>query len=157
LSERRHRYGVIVTWTGNLGSGSSGYGDYSRAHEVTAPGKPPIPASADPQFRGDAARWNPEELLLASVASCHKLWYLHLAADAGVVVTDYVDAAEGRMVERPDGSGRFTGVTLRPRVTIAPGSDASLARSLHAAAHAKCFVANSVNFPVACEPEIVAG
>jgi organic hydroperoxide reductase OsmC/OhrA len=141
-----------VTWTGNLGLGTSGYRDYARSHEIAAAGKPAILGSSDPQFRGDARRWNPEELLVASISACHKLWYLHLAAEAGIVVTDYVDAAEGTMEETADGGGRFTAVTLRPHVTLARGGDRARAAALHETAHAKCFIAASVNFPVRCEP-----
>ncbi len=152
---RTHSYAVAVTWNGNLGSGTSDYRSYERAHAISAAGKPEIAASADPAFRGDASRWNPEELLVASLSSCHMLWYLHLASVAGIAVTDYVDAAEGTMEERAGGEGRFVRAVLRPRVTIAPGCDAVRARELHREAHRKCFIAQSVNFPVECEPEIL--
>ena len=149
MTGREHHYRVEVTWTGNTGSGTSGYKAYERAHGITAgEGKPPIPGSSDPAFRGDPARWNPEELLVASLSACHKLWYLHLCAQAGVIVTGYADAAEGVMEESADGSGRFTRVVLRPQVTIAAGSDPGKAEALHERAHAMCFIANSVSFPV---------
>ena len=151
-----HRYSVSVTWSGNLGSGTSGYRDYSRNYEIAADGKSVIPGSADPTFRGDRARWNPEELLVASLSACHKLWYLHLAAEAGVVVTAYADRAEGVMEVGRDGAGRFKRVVLCPTITVTAGSDVEGARTLHKPAHEKCFIANSVNFPVECEPEIVA-
>jgi organic hydroperoxide reductase OsmC/OhrA len=154
---RTHHYSVTVKWTGNTGSGTSGYKDYERRHEISAATqKPPIPGSSDPLFRGDAARWNPEELLVASLSACHKLWYLHLCAVAGVVVTSYVDHAQGEMEETPDGGGHFLRVTLHPEVTITSGSDSAEARALHAEAHAKCFIANSMNFPVLHEPHIRA-
>jgi organic hydroperoxide reductase OsmC/OhrA len=152
---RSHRYDVAVTWTGNQGSGTSSYRAYSRNHEIAADGRPDIQGSSDPVFRGDAERWNPEQLLVGSASACHKLWYLHLCAEAGVVVTAYEDHAEGRMAESDDGSGHFTLITLRPRVTIAPGSDPAKAHALHVAAHTKCYIANSLNFPVQCEPVIV--
>jgi organic hydroperoxide reductase OsmC/OhrA len=153
-----HRYSVIVTWTGNSGTGTSDYRGYERRHEISAGGgKPPIPGSSDPAFRGDPARWNPEELLIASLSACHKLWYLHLCAEAGVVVVAYIDHAEGVVEEAADGSGRFQRAILRPKVTLAPGSDTARARELHDAAHAKCFIANSVNFPVDHEAEISVG
>lgn len=155
MARRSHTYTLTVTWTGNLGAGTSTYGGYGRDHVYAAPGKPPILGSADPAFRGDAARYNPEELLLASISSCHMLWYLHLAADAGIVVTAYADAPTADMVEDHARGGWFTGAVLRPRVEIAAGGNAGLARDLHEAAHAKCFIANSLNFPVACEPTIV--
>jgi organic hydroperoxide reductase OsmC/OhrA len=147
---------VTVTWTGNTGTGTSTYRSYERAHEISAEGKPAIGASSDPVFRGDRTRWNPEELLVAALSSCHQLSYLHLCADVGIVVVEYVDHAEGWMVETPDGSGQFTRVVLRPKVTISAG-DAAKAKELHHEAHAKCFIARSVNFPVENEPEIAVG
>jgi organic hydroperoxide reductase OsmC/OhrA len=152
MSGRTHHYAVRLEWTGNLGSGTSGYRDYGRGHETKVPGKPILPGSSDPSFRGDRTRWNPEELLVSSLSSCHMLWYLHLCAVNGIVVTAYSDEAEGTMLENEDGSGRFASVLLRPRVSLAPGSNPDLASALHHEAHAKCFIANSVNFPVLCEP-----
>jgi len=151
-----HRYTVKVEWTGNTGTGTSGYKAYERRHEISVEGsaKPVIPGSSDPNFRGDPARWNPEELLVASLSACHKLWYLHLCAMAGVVVTGYVDRAEGEMEETADGGGHFRRVVLRPEVTLAAGTDLDRARALHREAHAKCFIANSVNFPVEHEPVV---
>ena len=152
---KTHHYGVVVKWTGNTGTGTSGYKNYERRHEIVGEGqKPVIPGSSDPAFRGDSARWNPEELLVASLSACHKLWYLHLSALAGIVVTAYVDHAEGFMEETPDGSGHFTHVILRPEVTVALGTDIAKARELQAEAHAKCFIANSVNFPVEHDPQV---
>ena len=153
---REHSYEARVTWTGNLGQGTAGYKAYARDYDIACPGRPPLRGSADPVFRGDAGRHNPEDLLVAALSACHMLWYLHLCSDAGVVVTAYEDAAEGTMATHPpEGAGEFTRVTLRPRVTIAAGSDAALAARLHARAGANCFVARSVNFPVTHEPEIV--
>jgi organic hydroperoxide reductase OsmC/OhrA len=125
------------------------------AIEIGADGKPVIPGSADPAFRGDRSRWNPEELLVASLSACHKLSYLYLAAEAGIIVTAYVDRAEGFMELGRGGAGRFKGVVLRPTVTVAAASDGERARTLHKPAHEMCFIANSVNFPVEREPEIV--
>ena len=154
---KTHRYAVNVKWTGNKGTGTSGYKAYERAHEISAGGqKPVLPGSSDPTFRGDPARWNPEELLVASLSACHMLWYLHLCSDANIVVTAYVDQPEGLKEELPDGSGNFQRVILRPKVTIAPGSDLAKARELHAAAHAKCFIARSMNLPVEHEPDVIA-
>lgn len=157
MAERRRLYRARVTWTGNLGAGTLGYRDYARDHEISAPGKAPILGSSDPAFRGDPARWNPEELLVASLSACHKLWYLHLCSAAGVIVERYVDEAEGVMTEESDGSGRFVGVTLRPVIGLAPGADLNLAAALHHEAHEKCFIANSVDFPVVVEPRFEAG
>jgi organic hydroperoxide reductase OsmC/OhrA len=147
---REHNYCVNVVWTGNTGSGTSGYQAYKRDHETKVPGKPPIPGSSDPKFRGDSARYNPEELLVAALSTCHMLWYLHLCADAGVVVVSYEDRAEGTMRETAEGGGRFINVTLQPHVKVT-GSVAQ-AEALHQRAHELCFIANSVNFPVEHKP-----
>jgi organic hydroperoxide reductase OsmC/OhrA len=150
---KKHNYATTIRWTGNKGSGTSGYKDYDRAHEIGAPGKPVIPGSSDPAFRGDPSRYNPEDMLVASLSACHMLWYLHLAAVNKIVVTDYIDHAQGTMEEDANGGGKFVEVTLRPRITVLPGADMKRAADLHHEAHEKCFVANSVNFPVRCEPE----
>jgi organic hydroperoxide reductase OsmC/OhrA/CheY-like chemotaxis protein len=154
---RTHRYEVHVTWTGNRGSGTSDYRAYGRDHLLEAEGREPIAGSSDPLFRGDKTRWNPELLQVGAVSACHQLWYLHLCAEAGVVVLDYADDAVGLMAEDSDGSGRFTDITLHPTVTIHADCDATVAQRLHHVAHEKCFIANSVNFPVRCEPRIVTG
>lgn len=153
MAKQEHHYKLHIAWTGNSGTGTSGYRDYDRSHVISAAGKPDISGSSDPAFRGDASRWNPEELLLASVSACHKLWYLHVCAVAGVVVTDYVDEPEGTMALTADGAGQFTEVVLKPVVTISKG-DAQTAQELHADAHEKCFIANSVNFPIRVEAQI---
>lgn len=147
-----HAYSVTVTWTGNSGTGTSGYRAYERAHEIEILGKPVILGSADPAFRGDPARYNPEEMLVASLSTCHMLWYLHLCSADGIVVLAYQDVAEGVMIEDGDSGGRFKEVVLQPEITLAPGSDQHSAAALHDMAHARCFIANSVNFPVRCEP-----
>ena len=152
---RMHTYDTVVTWTGDRGTGTSGYRDYDRAHDVAAEGRAPIPGSSDPTFRGDPDRWNPEQLLVASLSQCHMLWYLHRCADAGVVVTGYVDHARGTMAQGSDG-GRFTEVVLRPEVTVASTTMVDAAMGLHAAAHQACFIANSVNFPVRHQPRVQA-
>jgi organic hydroperoxide reductase OsmC/OhrA len=149
---KRHSYTVRVDWTGNQGTGTSDYRAYSRAHEVSAPGKPAIPGSSDPAFRGDPARWNPEELLIASLSTCHQLWYLHLCAEAGIIVLEYRDDASGVMVEQPDGAGQFESVTLRPHARLAHGADEQVARALHHKAAEMCFIARSVSFRVDHEP-----
>ena len=154
---REHSYAVQLNWTGNLGQGTSGYRAYSRNHAISAPGKPILPGSSDPNFRGDPSRYNPEELLVSSLSACHLLWYLHLCAEAGIVVIDYSDQASGTMVETPDGGGHFSEVVLRPAVTIGVGGDTALAERLHERAHHLCFIANSVNFPVRCSPTIQVG
>lgn len=151
---REHIYSLDVRWTGNLGAGTSGYASYSRDHEISGAGKKTIFGSADPAFRGDPCRYNPEELLLSSLSTCHMLWYLHLCADAGIVISEYVDRPSGTMIESPSGTGQFSKVLLRPMVRIAAGGDAKLAKALHDRAHEMCFISRSVNFPVDCEVAI---
>lgn len=146
---REHHYKLKVTWTGNNGTGTSDAAAYQRSHTISAAGKEDMFCSSDPAFRGDPSKYNPEEFLLAALSSCHMLWYLHLCADAGIVVTAYEDDPDGSMVEAHGNErGRFTEVTLRPRITITDMSKEALALSLHEKAHEKCFIANSCNFPV---------
>jgi organic hydroperoxide reductase OsmC/OhrA len=151
---RVHTYDVGVTWTGNRGSGTSSYHDYDRIHEVTASGRPSIQGSSDAAFRGDGDRWNPELLLLAALSECHMLWYLHLAATTGVVVTAYADAATATMHEHDDGGGEITLVVLHPTVDVADGAMVEAAVALHEEANQLCFIARSVVFPVHHEPVV---
>jgi organic hydroperoxide reductase OsmC/OhrA len=152
---KTHRYTVTNRWTGNLGSGTSAYTAYSRNHELAAEVKnAPVLCSSDAEYRGDPTRYNPEELLVGALSTCHMLALLHLCADAGIVVIDYSDRAEGEMTEHPDGSGEFTRVILRPRMTIADAKRIPDAVALHHRAHELCFIARSVNFPVEHEPVI---
>lgn len=152
-NQKEHRYTARVRWTGNRGQGTRDYRAYARDHEIVLNGKPVILGSSDPCFRGDPARSNPEELLVGALSACHMLWYLHLCANAGIVVCTYSDEAVGTMMEDADGRGRFTEALLRPQVTI-DGGDVNVAVRLHEDAHRYCFIANSVNFPVRCEPQI---
>jgi organic hydroperoxide reductase OsmC/OhrA len=152
MNGAKHRYEITVEWTGNRGEGTAGYRAYARDHDVTANRRPTIAGSADRAFRGSPDRWDPERLLVAALSQCHMLSYLHLCAEAGVVVVGYVDRAEGAMQQTPDGGGHFTEVTLRPRVTVSHQAMASGADGLHGRAHELCFIASSVNFPVRHEP-----
>ena len=154
VKDKLHTYHVNVVWTGNDGTGTSSYRSYRRDHEIRAEGKPTIAGSSDPSFRGDPTRWNPEDLMVASLSACHKLWYLGLCAQANVIVLSYEDAAEGTMLEENGGAGQFTSVVLRPRIVIDATSDAKTALELHHKAHEMCFIARSVNFPVTNEPQI---
>jgi organic hydroperoxide reductase OsmC/OhrA len=152
---KEHRYRVRVRWTGNLGEGTRDYRAYLRNHEIAGEHKAAvINGSSDAAFRGDPSRYNPEELLVGALSSCHMLWFLHLCADAGIVVTGYSDAAEGKMRELADGAGEFNEVTLRPRVEITEESRAGELDGIHRRAHERCFIARSVNFPVRIEPEV---
>jgi organic hydroperoxide reductase OsmC/OhrA len=152
---KHHAYQLQVCWTGNHGEGTKSYKSYGRDYAIESTGKPRIEGSSDPAFRGDANRYNPEELLVASLSSCHMLWYLHLCSVNGVVVLGYEDLASGTMEESGDGSGTFVWVELNPAVTIASGSDPAKALALHEEAHRNCFIAKSVNFPVRIVPRIV--
>jgi organic hydroperoxide reductase OsmC/OhrA len=152
-----HLFRVRSTWTGNRGTGTSGYRDYSRNHEVSGAGKSEVIAgSSDPAFRGDGSRYNPEELLVASLSACHMLWLLHLCADAGISVISYTDDAVGTMSENEDGSGEFIRVVLHPRMVIANAAQIEQARALHHEAHEMCFIARSVKFPVDHVVEVTA-
>lgn len=149
-----HHYAVTATWTGNNGTGTSGYRDYARAVTLEVAGKPALLASADKPFRGDPARWNPEDLLIAALSECHLLSYLHACVVVGVVVLDYTDEATGLMVQ--DGNaGAFREVILRPRVTVAEATMVEAATAAHKQAAEWCFIANSVNFPVRHTPTIL--
>lgn len=151
---KSHFYSAQIKWTGNRGSGTDHYKNYDRSHLVSFKNKTDLQCSSDPAFRGDPAKYNPEELLLASLSSCHMLWYLHLCADAGVVVTEYIDEPKGVMMELESGKGKFTEVILYPRVVIINELMKQKALDLHQAAHRNCFIANSVNFEVKHIPTV---
>lgn len=154
MMEKKHQYHATITWTGNRGTGTSGYSAYDRDHIIAAAGKPEIPGSSDPAFRGNKNRYNPEDSLVAALSACHMLWYLHVCAVNGVVVQTYTDAASGTMDENADGSGQFSEVVLRPHVTVQTADMKVKALALHNEAHRMCFIARSVNFPVRHEPTI---
>ncbi|MBC7864435.1 MAG: OsmC family protein [Bacteroidia bacterium] len=145
---KEHHYKTTVTWTGNRGDGTTNYAAYDRNYTISIENKPDLPGSSDVAFRGDGTKHNPEDLLLSSLSICHMLWYLHLCADAGIVVLDYKDNAIATMIENPGGGGRFTEATLQPLIVIKDKSQIEKAISLHAEANKKCFIANSCNFPV---------
>lgn len=140
---KEHHYNSKLIWTGNLGNGTKNYKAYDRSYTLQVEGKPLIEGSSDPAFMGDPSKYNPEELFLFSLSSCHMLWYLHLCSTEGIVVTDCQDFAQGTMVEYSDGSGAFTEVILRPAVTITDLSKEELALQLHHKANQMCFIANS--------------
>jgi organic hydroperoxide reductase OsmC/OhrA len=152
--DKMHLYQIEVTWTGNTGQGTTDYKAYERSHEISGAGKPVIPGSSDAAFRGDKTKYNPEELLVASLSTCHMLWYLHLCANGQLVVTRYIDRPVGKMIETDDGGGKFSEVILKPVVTVSDSGSLAMAKQLHEKAHHLCFIANSMNFPVRCEPFI---
>jgi organic hydroperoxide reductase OsmC/OhrA len=145
-------YELKVVWEGNRGTGTSSYRAYGRDHVIRGPDRPPIPGTADPAFRGDPSRYSPEDLLVAAASGCHMLSYLHLCADAGIVVLEYEDDAWGRMRVRAGGGGGIEEVVLRPRIVLQEGADVAVARELHREAHARCFIAATLRCPVRCEP-----
>jgi organic hydroperoxide reductase OsmC/OhrA len=151
-----HHYQTTTRWTGNRGTGTSTYTAYDRSYEIAIPGKTPVLGTSDPAFRGDKTKHNPEEFLVMSLSSCHMLWYLHLCAEHGVIVTDYADEAAGTMAEDSDGSGQFTEVTLKPKVTVKEAGMIEKANALHHQANQMCFIARSVKFPVNHKPETIA-
>ena len=139
----RHDFALELEWVGNRGSGTSGYRDYGRQASITAEGKQAIAGSSARVFHGDSDRWNPEELLIAALAECHMLSYLHTAVRHGVTVLEYRDSAVGTMVQEGNG-GHFTEVVLRPTIRIADPAQIDLAESLHTEASKDCFIAASV-------------
>lgn len=149
---KSHFYQLNLSWRGNKGEGTKSYRSYDRDYIVTIPNKVDLQGSADPAFRGDSTKYNPEELLLASLSSCHMLWYLHFCAAANVIVLDYTDQATATMIEAADGSGSFKEANLQPIVKVAHESMIQTALALHEKASKYCFIANSVNFPVYHKP-----
>jgi organic hydroperoxide reductase OsmC/OhrA len=150
--EKEHRYAASLTWTGNKGEGTKNYKSYERDHTIRVEGKGDIACSSDPSFRGSPQRYNPEELLVSSLSSCHMLWFLHLCSVNNIVVIDYRDQAKGTMIEKADGSGYFKEVELHPVVTLTEAAMIDRAGELHHEANKMCFIANSCNFPVRHEP-----
>lgn len=151
-----HEYEVCVDWTGNKGAGTKTYQGYTRDHVIRVGGKPEIAGSSDPAFRGDVMRYSPEDLFVASLSACHMLWYLHVCSANRINVLEYLDRAYGRMEVTADGTGRFVQVVLRPVARIATDSDPATARALHEEAHRFCFIANSVNFPVTIDAQVIS-
>jgi organic hydroperoxide reductase OsmC/OhrA len=150
--EKEHHYSVSMVWTGNRGEGTRNYRAYDRDHILRVEGKADISASSDPSFLGSPSRYNPEELMVASLSSCHMLWYLHLCSVNHIVVTEYQDQAKGTMMEKADGSGYFREVELSPVITLTEENMIAKAKELHEEANRFCFIANSVNFPVKHKP-----
>ena len=145
---KEHHYKTSLQWTGNTGNGTANYRGYERAHVISVEGKPEIPGSSDPSFRGDKTRYNPEEMFLASLSSCHMLWFLHFCSEASVIVMDYTDTATATMIETDNGNGKFTEVILHPQVKVKESAMLEKIERLHEKANAFCFIANSCNFPV---------
>lgn len=145
---KTHDYETTVIWTGNRGDGARTYRGYDRTWDMAAAGKMPLHCSNDPLLGGDPTKYNPEDLLLSALSSCHMLWYLHLATSAGITVHSYRDTPIGVGETAPNGAGRFLRATLRPEIEIAAGCDIQTADSLHHEVHKYCFIARSVAFPI---------
>jgi len=152
---KQHPYTSRVIWTGNRGDGTKTYRGYDRTWQIATPGKPVVECSNDPLLGGDPAKPNPEDLLLSALSSCHMLWYLHLASNAGIVVTSYEDNPIGIGETTSNGAGRFLSATLKPRIEVKSGADLKRAEAIHHEIHQYCFIARSVNFPVTYEPVFV--
>jgi organic hydroperoxide reductase OsmC/OhrA len=149
-------YTATIRWT-RTGDGDFAKGQYSRAHQWAFDGGLTVPASPSPHVVpapwNDPAGVDPEEAFVASLSSCHMLFFVDFARRAGFVVDSYVDEAEGMLEKRADGKTAMTRVTLRPRVEFSgekQPSDADIA-DLHHRAHEACFIANSVNSEVTIE------
>lgn len=151
-----HQYKLSLIWTGNSGTGTSGYTNYSRSHVIQADHKVQIHCSSDPAFWGDPTQYNPEEMLVASVASCHLLWYLHLCADAKVVVLDYTDQPTGILEINDRGSGAFREITLNPKVKVLEPVMIEQGIEMHKKAHSMCFISNSLNFPILHQVQVTS-
>ena len=151
MADKRHTYSIRVDWTGNQGTGTSAYRAYSRAHEISAPGKTAISGSSDPVFRGDAARWNPAELLIAALSTCHQLWYLHLCVDAGIVVVAYSDEASGVEIEPGNSKASRCGRTSSSRPTLMRTSHAvcTMPPPRNVLSRARCSVEHEPTFEIA--------
>lgn len=154
MNKGEHHYQSRLIWDGNRGDGTSTYAGYGREHRVLVDGKPDLQLTADAAFRGDAAKLNPEDLLVAAISSCHMLSYLALCAKYGINVLSYEDSATGTMREDGRGGGRFEEVVLHPVVTIADAEHTERAMHLHERAHELCFIANSCSVPIRHEPTV---
>ncbi len=148
MTTKQQHYQLTVKWTGNTGAGTASRDSYERSHEISVKGKKKLQCSSDSNYHGDKTKNNPEDLLLASLSSCHMLWFLHFCALEGVVVVDYIDNAEGKMIQTTNGAGYFTEVILSPQVIVQSASMIRKANELHKKASDFCFIANSVKFPV---------
>ena len=147
-----HIYKLTAVWTGNKGDGTKNVRTYDRSHTVSIQGKPELFLTTDNPAVGDKSKLNPEDLLVSAISSCHMLSYLYLCSMEGVVITSYIDNATGIMIEQASGCGSFKEVTLNPLFFVADEGMEAKAIELHHKAHEICYIANSVNFEVKCNP-----
>lgn len=150
--KNQYLYSLELVWTGEESKDDL---RNDRLYEIQIEGKELLKGSADPSFYGDSALYNPEELLLAALVSCHMMSYLYVCRNNGVRVLSYKDAPKGVLKVNQDGSGQFEKVSLNPFVKIADLTKIDLAKSLHQSASRLCFIANSCNFPIDCLPVII--
>jgi len=148
----KHHYEVNVKWEGNNAEGTKNIRTYTRNHIAKIGNKPELHLTTDNKAVGDANKLNPEDLLVTAIASCHMLSYLYVCSLDGIVVLDYTDKANGLMTEKEKGGGSFDVVELNPVVIVADESMIEKAIELHHKAHEICYIANSVNFEVRCNP-----
>lgn len=152
---KQHKYKVNLEWTGNSGNGTQNYSSYERSHSISVEQKYDyIKGSSDPSFRGDSTLYNPEELFLSSLSSCHMLWYLHLCTVNHITVLEYSDSISGVMEENQKGGGKFISAQLNPKIRISEEKNIPMAIELHKAANEMCFIANSCNFTISHKPEV---
>lgn len=156
MSNTEHHYATTLTWDGNRGTGTQTYAGYGREHTAVIENKPELALSADPTFRGDPARLNPEDLLLVAAASCHMLSYLAICAKRGINVLAYRDQATGTLQLDARGGGKFSEIVLHPEVVIDDASKIERALELHEEAHDLCFIANSVSAPIRHQAKVTA-
>lgn len=154
---KQHDFISKVVWTGNRGEGTKSYNGYDRTWDMAVDGKEVVHCSNDPLLGGDPSKYNPEDILISALSSCHMLWYLHLCSNAKVTVLSYEDNAVGIGESEPSGKGRFIKAILKPTIIITHDSDADKALQLHDEIHQYCFIARSVNFEVEYEPTILFG
>ena len=152
-----HNYKLTAEWTGNTGEGTKNVRTYDRSHTVSIQGKPDLFLTTDNPAVGDKTKLNPEDLLVSAISSCHMLSYLYLCSMDGIVVTAYTDHATGVMIEHASGGGNFKEVVLNPLVVVANENMVEKAIELHHKAHDICYIANSVNFEVKCNPSCKVG
>ncbi|AUC82212.1 OsmC family protein [Lacinutrix sp. Bg11-31] len=155
---QNHTFKAKVNWTINEGGSTRNPRNFSRNHSVTIANKAALlQMSAAKPFRGDDTLYNPEDLLLSALASCHMMSYLYVCAQNNIEVLSYTDTAEGDLEVKTTGSGSFKRVRLKPIVTIKDTTQKTLALSLHEKANSLCFIANSCNFPISHEALVFVG
>jgi organic hydroperoxide reductase OsmC/OhrA len=151
-----HEFKTQTEWTGNTGEGTTTYEGYNREYTISSEGKENILGSSAAGFRGDVSKFNPEDLFIASLSSCHMLWYLHLCADNGIKVISYIDSTEATLGVFLNGKGFFQHITLKPQVVVEDPAHIQKAIALHQKANKMCFLANSLRLPLKHVPTVTS-